>query len=112
MTVRSVTDPPPSALLEPIIVNNPPFVVTSTTDEPFLARITFEWAGADGQNPPMDVEHWVDVCACPACHYAFADDIYHSWILCDRAMLSLERSRCLMWVLIARRNCFLCGASR
>ncbi|GJE88777.1 hypothetical protein PsYK624_048630 [Phanerochaete sordida] len=61
MTIRSVTDPPPLPLLEPIVVDRPPFVVTSTTDKPFLARITFEWAGAEGQNPPLEVEHWVEL---------------------------------------------------
>ena len=61
MTVRCATDPPPSTLAQPIVVDKPPFIVTSTTDRPFLARITFTWAGTEGQNPPMDVDHWVEV---------------------------------------------------
>ncbi|EKM51788.1 uncharacterized protein PHACADRAFT_31601 [Phanerochaete carnosa HHB-10118-sp] len=74
MTIRSVTDPPPTTLLEPITLDKPPFVVTSTTDKPFLARITFEWVGADGQNPPLDVEHWVELDPLRRSHAVLGDE--------------------------------------
>jgi hypothetical protein len=42
-----------------MIVTGPPFSAVGTTDRPFLARLTLEWAGS--QNPAMDIEHWVEV---------------------------------------------------
>ncbi|KAI9058472.1 hypothetical protein FKP32DRAFT_1761914, partial [Trametes sanguinea] len=65
LTVTCVTDPPPPTLSEPITISGPPFVVTSTTDKPFLARLTFTWAGS--LNPPTEIEHWVDL---DPMHYA------------------------------------------
>ncbi|KZT11963.1 uncharacterized protein LAESUDRAFT_160608 [Laetiporus sulphureus 93-53] len=59
LTITCLTDPPPSTLIKPIVVTEPPFVVTRTTDKPFLACINLTWIGA--MNPPMDVEHWVDI---------------------------------------------------
>ncbi|KAI0754876.1 hypothetical protein C8Q80DRAFT_395020 [Daedaleopsis nitida] len=59
ITVASVTDPPPSTLAEPVVIDEPPFIVTSTTDRPFLARLTFIWAGS--MNPPTEVDHWVEL---------------------------------------------------
>ncbi|KAL7279869.1 hypothetical protein ACG7TL_006278 [Trametes sanguinea] len=64
-TVTCVTDPPPPTVAEPITILEPPFVVTSTTDKPFLARLTFTWAGS--LNPPTEIEHWVDL---DPMHYA------------------------------------------
>ena len=60
LTVTCLSDPP-STLTNPITVTEPPFVVTSTTDRPFLARLTFTWTGGNA-NPPLELEHWVDVC--------------------------------------------------
>ncbi|KZT73877.1 hypothetical protein DAEQUDRAFT_721361 [Daedalea quercina L-15889] len=59
LTVTCVSDPPPSTLITPIVVTEPPFAVTSTTDRPFLARLTLTWT--DSVNAPMDIEHWVDI---------------------------------------------------
>ncbi|KAH9841474.1 uncharacterized protein C8Q71DRAFT_884337 [Rhodofomes roseus] len=59
LTVTCLSDPPPSTLINPIVVSEPPFAITSTTDRPFLARFTLTWTGS--VNAPMDVEHWVDV---------------------------------------------------
>lgn len=59
MTVTCLTDPPPSNFLDPLVINKPPFVVSNTTDRPFLARVTLVWAGE--HNPPMELEHWVEV---------------------------------------------------
>ncbi|KAH9924672.1 uncharacterized protein BXZ73DRAFT_103512 [Epithele typhae] len=57
--ISSVTDPPPASLTTPIIVKDPPYIVTSTTDTPFLARLVFTWAG--GMNPATEIEHWVEL---------------------------------------------------
>ncbi|RPD62519.1 hypothetical protein L226DRAFT_330040 [Lentinus tigrinus ALCF2SS1-7] len=59
LTVASATDPPPSTLIQSIKVSEPPFVITSTTDRPFLARLTLTWAGS--MNPPTEIEHWVEL---------------------------------------------------
>ncbi|CCM01170.1 uncharacterized protein FIBRA_03218 [Fibroporia radiculosa] len=59
LTITCITDPPPSSLVEPIVITEPPFVVTSTTDKAFLAKLTFLWVGS--QNAAMDIEHWVDL---------------------------------------------------
>ena len=59
MTVTCLTDPAPSTLLTPMVITDPPFSVVNTTDRPFLARLTLEWAGS--QNSAMEVEHWVEV---------------------------------------------------
>ncbi|THH16539.1 hypothetical protein EW146_g4119 [Bondarzewia mesenterica] len=59
MRVTCLTDPPPSTLADPIIVTSPPFAVASTTDRPFLARLTLTLVGS--QNPPMEIEHWVEL---------------------------------------------------
>ncbi|KAF7795617.1 hypothetical protein EIP86_006782 [Pleurotus ostreatoroseus] len=61
ITVTCLTDPPPSVLVDPIIVGRAPWIISSTTDRPFLARLTFTWAGSEGQNPPMEVDHWVEL---------------------------------------------------
>ncbi|KAI0632214.1 hypothetical protein C8Q77DRAFT_1158877 [Trametes polyzona] len=65
LTVACVTDPAPATMSEPIVISESPFVVTSTTDRPFLARLTFTWAGA--MNPPTEIEHWVEL---DPMHYA------------------------------------------
>ncbi|TFK52648.1 hypothetical protein OE88DRAFT_1658023 [Heliocybe sulcata] len=59
MTVSCITEPPPSTLVQPITITEPPFVVRSTTDKPFLVRVKLQWAGAE--NAPMEVEHWVEL---------------------------------------------------
>jgi hypothetical protein len=61
MTIRSVTDPPPSTLQEPIVVSTHPFVALASTDRPFLAEITLSFAGQ--QNSNKVVHHWVEVSA-------------------------------------------------
>ncbi|KAI0335802.1 hypothetical protein GY45DRAFT_1316533, partial [Cubamyces sp. BRFM 1775] len=59
VTIACASDLPPSTLVEPLTISEPPFVVTSTTDRPFLARLTFTWAGT--KNPPTEIEHWVEL---------------------------------------------------
>ncbi|KAI1790156.1 hypothetical protein LXA43DRAFT_891478, partial [Ganoderma leucocontextum] len=59
LSVSSATDPPPSALSEPITLSEPPFVLTGTTDQPFLARLAFTWAGI--MNAQTEIEHWVEL---------------------------------------------------
>ncbi len=59
MTVRSLTVPGPPGLLDPIVLTEPPFSATGTTDKPFLASVTLEWAGST--NKLTSVEHFVDV---------------------------------------------------
>ncbi|KAH7915481.1 hypothetical protein BJ138DRAFT_997877 [Hygrophoropsis aurantiaca] len=59
MTVVCLTYPPPSTFIKPLTVDGPPFVAIGTTDQPFLARLTFTWAGK--QNPPLDIDHWVEL---------------------------------------------------
>ncbi|CAL1712654.1 unnamed protein product [Somion occarium] len=61
LTVSCITDPPASTLVQPITLDAPPFVLTSTTDRPFLASLRFHWTGRDGLNPPITVEHWVEL---------------------------------------------------
>ncbi|KAH9942886.1 hypothetical protein B0H21DRAFT_823826 [Amylocystis lapponica] len=58
LVITCLTEPPPSTLVDPIVVTDPPFVVTSTAEKSFLARLTFVWVGS--ANPPIDVEHWLD----------------------------------------------------
>ncbi|KZT25417.1 hypothetical protein NEOLEDRAFT_1133801, partial [Neolentinus lepideus HHB14362 ss-1] len=81
MTVSCVTEAPPSTLLHPITISEPPFIVRSTTDKPFLARIKLEWAGA--QNLPMEVEHWVEL----------EEYKHHTPILGDEHVLDVELDR-------------------
>ncbi|EIW59252.1 uncharacterized protein TRAVEDRAFT_71391 [Trametes versicolor FP-101664 SS1] len=59
LTVACATDQPPATLVEPIVVSKPPFIVTGTAEKPFLARLTFTWAGT--MNPPTEIEHWVEL---------------------------------------------------
>lgn len=59
MVVRSLTVPGPPGLSEPIVITEPPFSATGTTDKPFLASVTIEWAGST--NKPTHMEHFVDV---------------------------------------------------
>ena len=60
VTVTCGTDPPPSAFVNPISVSEPPFCLMGSTDKPFLARITLEWAGED-RNKPTQIDHWIEV---------------------------------------------------
>lgn len=59
MTVICLTDPPPPNLTLPLSVTGPPYLVSGTTDRPFLAKVTFTFVGSN--NPPMDMEHWVEL---------------------------------------------------
>lgn len=59
ITVRSVTDPPPSSLEEPIVVSTYPFAVSVTTNIPFLAEVTLSLVGE--RNSDIVVQHWVEV---------------------------------------------------
>ncbi|KZP05008.1 hypothetical protein FIBSPDRAFT_967656 [Athelia psychrophila] len=59
MTVLCLTDPPPSNFTSPLSVTGPPFQISGSTDRPFLAKVTFTFVGP--HNPPMDVEHWVEL---------------------------------------------------
>ncbi|KIJ25193.1 hypothetical protein M422DRAFT_56094 [Sphaerobolus stellatus SS14] len=56
-SVTCVTQP--SVFSKPILISGPPFVACSTTDRPFLARLTLHWVGE--QNHPFDVYHWVEI---------------------------------------------------
>jgi hypothetical protein len=59
LTVTCITNPPPSTLVSPRAVTAPPFAIVTTSDRPFLARLVLEYAGSE--NPPMEIEHWVEV---------------------------------------------------
>jgi hypothetical protein len=59
VTVACVSDSSPKSLAEPLVVSGPPFVIESTTDAPFLAKVTLNWNGQE--NAPTVVEHWVQV---------------------------------------------------
>ncbi|KIP06229.1 hypothetical protein PHLGIDRAFT_468557 [Phlebiopsis gigantea 11061_1 CR5-6] len=100
MTVCSVTHPPPSTLIQPIIVDKPPFVATSTTNKPFLARITFTFAGDENLNPPLDVEHWVELDPLHLSHAVPGDEQVFD-ITLDRATELLraghEEPRSISW---------------
>lgn len=77
-----ITDPPPSSFATPLSTNDPPFVVSGTTDKPFLAKVKLSWAG--NQNPPMEIEHWVEL------------DPYHTAVnpvLGDEQILDVELDR-------------------
>ena len=41
-----------------LTVQQQPFAVVGTANEPFMAKVIFEWAGGG----KMEVEHWVEVC--------------------------------------------------
>ncbi|KAH8104757.1 hypothetical protein BXZ70DRAFT_613963 [Cristinia sonorae] len=60
VTIRCLSDPAPSTLIQPMTLDRPPFVATSTTDRPFLASLEFTWA-SPGRNAPMAIEHWVEL---------------------------------------------------
>ncbi|KZV66845.1 hypothetical protein PENSPDRAFT_688630 [Peniophora sp. CONT] len=59
MFVRSLTEPPPSTLTEPVVVSTYPFAATLTTDKPFLAEVTLSVVGE--RNPDIVVQHWVEL---------------------------------------------------
>ena len=59
VTVTPISEHAPRSFTSPATVSDPPFCVMGLSDQPFLARITLEWAGT--QNNPTHVEHWVDV---------------------------------------------------
>lgn len=59
VTVTRASENCPKSFVEPLIVSSPPFVVESTTDVPFLARVTLDWNGQ--KNAQTVVEHWVQV---------------------------------------------------
>jgi hypothetical protein len=59
-TCLSPNPPPTRALDKPLEVSGPPFFACGTTSQPFLARLRFEWTSGS-LNPPIEVEHWVEV---------------------------------------------------
>lgn len=59
VTVTRASEDCSKSLVEPLVVSDPPFVVESTTDVPFLARVMLDWNGQ--QNVQTVVEHWVQV---------------------------------------------------
>ena len=59
MTVARASENCPKSFVEPLVVSSPPFVVESTTDVPFLAKVTLDWNGQ--KNAQTVVEHWVQV---------------------------------------------------
>ncbi|KAI9465012.1 hypothetical protein BJY52DRAFT_1184056 [Lactarius psammicola] len=60
ITCLSPSPPPTRALDEPLEVSGPPFLACGTTSQPFLARLRFEWTSGS-LNPPLEVEHWVEL---------------------------------------------------
>ncbi|GJJ13288.1 hypothetical protein Clacol_007540 [Clathrus columnatus] len=56
-SVTCLTQPP--IFTRPIVVSGPPFVACSTTNKPFLARLTLCWVGQ--QNHAFEVDHWVEL---------------------------------------------------
>ncbi|KAF8527474.1 hypothetical protein BU17DRAFT_81645 [Hysterangium stoloniferum] len=56
-TVTCITQPP--VFNRPIMVAGLPFIACSTTDRPFLARITLHWVGE--QNQAFEIDHWVEL---------------------------------------------------
>ncbi|KAI9452441.1 hypothetical protein F5148DRAFT_502809 [Russula earlei] len=52
--------PGTSPLDAPLEMSNPPFFVGGTTAHPFLARLRFEWTSGS-LNPPLEVDHWVEL---------------------------------------------------
>ena len=59
LSVRSLTEPPPITLVEPVVVSTYPFAVSLTTDRPFLAEVTLSLVGE--LNPDIVIQHWVEV---------------------------------------------------
>ncbi|OBZ68771.1 hypothetical protein A0H81_11328 [Grifola frondosa] len=97
LTVTCLTDPSPSTFVEPIIITDPPFVVGGTTDRPFLAKLTFTWAGS--MNAPLEIEHWVELDPVHVSHPVLGDEQVFDVEL-DRNMEFLparEDSRPVTW---------------
>ena len=67
MTVACVSENPPKSFVEPLAMSEPPFVVESTTDVPFLARVTLDWNGNGQKNAQTVVDHWVQVSTLTLC---------------------------------------------
>lgn len=63
VTVTCISETSPKWSAEPLVVAEPPFFVESTTDAPFLARVTLDWNGQT--NAQTVVEHWVQVSISP-----------------------------------------------
>ena len=61
VTVTCTSENPPKSFVEPLVVSEPPFVVESTTDIPFLARVVLDWNCNGQKNAQTVVEHWVQV---------------------------------------------------
>jgi hypothetical protein len=59
VTVTRASENCPKSFVEPLVVSSPPFIVESTTDVPFLARVALDWNGQ--KNAQTVVEHWVQV---------------------------------------------------
>jgi len=59
VTVTCVPENPHGSSTEPLVISEPPFVVESTTDVPFLARVTLDWNGQ--KNAQSVIEHWIQV---------------------------------------------------
>ena len=64
VTVTCISETSPKWSAEPLVVAEPPFFVESTTDAPFLARVTLDWNGQT--NAQTVVEHWVQVSISPS----------------------------------------------
>lgn len=50
----------PPRTISPVFltVQQQPFAVIGTANEPFMAKVIFEWVGGG----KMEVEHWIEVC--------------------------------------------------
>jgi hypothetical protein len=59
MTVACASVNSPKSFIEPLVVSEPPFVIESTTNVPFLAKVTLDWNGRE--NSQTVAEHWVQV---------------------------------------------------
>lgn len=57
--LASITVVPPK-MVSPVFLTarQQPFAVVGSANEPFMARVIFEWVGGG----KMEVEHWIEVC--------------------------------------------------
>ncbi|THH11134.1 hypothetical protein EW146_g8147 [Bondarzewia mesenterica] len=102
MRVTCLTDPPPSTLMDSIIVTSLPFAVARTTDRPFLARLILTLVGS--QNPPMEIEHWVELDSLKSMNPALGDEQVLDVELDRHTDCSLIRKEELEWRDLSRED--------
>lgn len=59
VTITCASLSSPRSLVEPLVVSRPPFVIESTTNVPFLAKVILDWNGRE--NSQTVVEHMIQV---------------------------------------------------